>query len=130
MKEKIPMQGLRRLREQKGMTQKDTAAALGVPLPTYLNYEYGTREAGYSELLRLANFFKCHVEDLFNAREVIKTDNEKNRPMFDADEVKEASAPLSELLKKKGCPHITAIVSASFVKIVSDEIGIPLTNED
>jgi len=56
-------------------------------------------------------------------------ENEIKRPMFNVEEVKEASAPLIELLKKKGCPHTTAIVSTDYIKIVSDEIGVSLIPE-
>ena len=58
------MNRLRQLREQKGLTMKDTARALELPYTTYVNYEKGAREPGGEMLVKLATFFGTSVDDL------------------------------------------------------------------
>ena len=58
------MNRLRQLREQKGLTMKDTARALELPYTTYVNYEKGSREPGGDMLIKLADFFGTSVDYL------------------------------------------------------------------
>ena len=46
------------------------------------------------------------------------------------DELKEAVQSLHQLLCKRGNPHTTIIVTQAFVKVVQDEIGVPLSVPD
>lgn len=47
-----------------------------------------------------------------------------------AEEFKNAAEPILKLLYEKGCPHKTAIISTTCIKIVSDELGILLEFKD
>lgn len=55
---------LKELRTQKGYSQKELAAMLGISQPAYANYERGAREADYGTLSRLAGIFGVSVDYL------------------------------------------------------------------
>jgi len=46
------------------------------------------------------------------------------------DMLKEAAQPLHELLCKYGDPHTSIVITQSSVKVVQDEIGMPLPVPD
>lgn len=46
------------------------------------------------------------------------------------DELKKAAEPLVELLRKKGHPHMTVIVTGRWIKLVEDITGIPMPYDD
>lgn len=46
------------------------------------------------------------------------------------EELKEISKPLIEYLKKNYNPHTAVVISESGIKVVSDEISIPLITHD
>lgn len=52
MKERLKM-----LREEKGVTQKEVAAAIGVTPSAYANYEQGTREPSIQILINICRYF-------------------------------------------------------------------------
>jgi putative transcriptional regulator len=56
---------LRALRESKGMTQADLAAALGVSRQTIISIEQGRYAPSLDLALRLARLFGRTVEELF-----------------------------------------------------------------
>lgn len=56
------MNSLRKLRIQKGLNMRQTAAALCIPYTTYVNYEKGEREPNSEMLMRLADFFGVSVD--------------------------------------------------------------------
>ncbi|MDY4976751.1 MAG: helix-turn-helix domain-containing protein [Clostridia bacterium] len=56
------MERLRKLRESKGLYQKDVAAVLGVDRTTYVKYERGDSDPGKENLIKLANFFDVSVD--------------------------------------------------------------------
>ncbi len=57
-------QRLKELREEKGLTQKQVAAALNLNTVTYLHYEKAQREPPLSVLADMAKFFDVTVDYL------------------------------------------------------------------
>lgn len=55
---------LKKLREEKGLLQKDVASAIGVTTSAYGFYEQGKREPDYDTLQRLADFFSVSIDFL------------------------------------------------------------------
>lgn len=55
---------LRELREQKGVTQKEVADAIGCTATVYSRYERGEREPDISTLCSLADYFKVSTDAL------------------------------------------------------------------
>lgn len=58
------MNRLSELRRDKGLNMKETAAKLGMPYTTYVNYEKGTREPNSETLIQLADFFGTSIDYL------------------------------------------------------------------
>lgn len=58
------MYALRSLREERGYSQKDIAAALNVAPSTYNQWETGKREPDNATLLRIADFFHVTTDCL------------------------------------------------------------------
>ena len=55
---------LRELREQKGVTQKEVANAIGCTATVYSRYERGEREPDISTLCSLADYFEVSTDTL------------------------------------------------------------------
>lgn len=55
---------LRALREQKGVTQKEVAIAVGCTATVYSRYERGEREPDISTLCSLADYFKVSIDSI------------------------------------------------------------------
>ena len=55
---------LRELREQKGVTQKEVATAVGCTSTVYSRYERGEREPDISTLCSLADYFKVSIDSI------------------------------------------------------------------
>ena len=55
---------LRELREQKGVTQKEVATAVGCTPTVYSRYERGEREPDISTLCSLADYFKVSIDSI------------------------------------------------------------------
>ena len=60
---------LKELREERGMTQKQLAQALGLNSVTYLHYEKSQREPPLSLLADMAAFFEVSVDYLLGLTE-------------------------------------------------------------
>lgn len=58
------MLNLRRLREDRGLTQKDMAEKLQVSKPTYCHYETGRYEPDLKTISWLADYFGCSIDYL------------------------------------------------------------------
>lgn len=56
------MEHLKKLREKKGLLQKDVAAVLGVDRTTYVKYERGDSDPGKENIVKLANFFNVSTD--------------------------------------------------------------------
>lgn len=59
---------LQSARRDKGVSQADAAAYIGVSTAAYQNYENGRREAGYDVIAKLADYF-CVTTDYLLGRE-------------------------------------------------------------
>ena len=66
-----------RLRAKRGLTQKDVAKALKVPLSTYKEWEYGRRIQGEQIYVALAETLNVTVRALLTGH----FDTEKNEPL-------------------------------------------------
>ena len=55
---------LRELREQKGVTQKEVATAIGCTATVYSRYEREEREPDIATLCSLANYFQVSTDTL------------------------------------------------------------------
>lgn len=55
---------LRELREQKSVTQKEVATAVGCTSTVYSRYERGEREPDISTLCSLADFFNVNIDSI------------------------------------------------------------------
>ena len=55
---------LRELREQKGVTQKEVATAVGCTSNVYSRYERGEREPDITTLCSLADYFKVSIDSI------------------------------------------------------------------
>ena len=53
-----------KLRTERNFSQKDVAQNVGISLPSYQRYEYGTREPQLSTLVALADFYNIDLDDL------------------------------------------------------------------
>ena len=59
---------LRELREQSGKTRADVAAALGVSVSGFSNYENGNRKIGIEQVLVLANIYGETAVEIIKAQ--------------------------------------------------------------
>ncbi|MBQ7974781.1 MAG: helix-turn-helix transcriptional regulator [Clostridia bacterium] len=63
---------LKELRNKKGITQLKLAMDLNMSQNTVSRYESGKREAGYNELIKIADYFNISIDYLLE-----RTDNPK-----------------------------------------------------
>lgn len=55
---------LKELRKEKGITQLQLALELNMSQNTISRYETGERQAGYDELIRIADYFNVSIDYL------------------------------------------------------------------
>lgn len=55
---------LKQLRKEIRYTQREVSDGSGVPFSTYVAYELGYRKPSLAAAQKLADFFKCRVEDI------------------------------------------------------------------
>ena len=60
------MPNLRRLRNERRLTQSELAAAIGINTRTILRWENGEGEPGAAELIALARFFRVSIDQLLS----------------------------------------------------------------
>ena len=80
---------LKYLREQRGKTMRETAAALGMPYTTYINYEKQLREPNSETLVALANYYDVTVDYLIG-----RSDSPTATPPSDLDPEKYGLRPI------------------------------------
>lgn len=56
---------LKELREEKGLSQKQVAELLRLPISTYANWEQGRREPSITDIFRLLQVFDATANELF-----------------------------------------------------------------
>ncbi len=56
---------LKDLREEKGLSQKQVAELLQLPISTYANWEQGRREPSITDIFRLLQVFDATANELF-----------------------------------------------------------------
>ncbi len=61
---------LKLLREEIGLTKKDTAKIFNLPYTTYVNYESGTREPSFTFMIEVAKFYNVTVDFLIGASNI------------------------------------------------------------
>lgn len=66
---------IKKLREQKNITQTALAKELNIARSTLCQYEKGTREADYNTLVHLANFFSTTVDYIICREEYTTNQN-------------------------------------------------------
>ncbi len=66
------MKTLRELREERGLSPVDVAAALKVSLASIYNWESGKHEPRVSQLRKLAEFFGVSTDEIVLERDFIK----------------------------------------------------------
>lgn len=106
---------IKELREEKGLSQKKLAEALGVSPGTIGNWESGIREPNFDMVTKVAEFFQVTVDYLLgqsnvrNQDTVIPDDDDIKFALFDGDqgisdeayeEVKRFAAFIKEKYKK------------------------------
>lgn len=55
---------LKQLRKELRYKQKEVSEGAGVSFSTYVAYELGYRKPSLAQAQKLANFYKCKVEDI------------------------------------------------------------------
>ncbi len=60
------MTAIRRYRKKLGLTQKEFAAALGMNQASISRFETGERKPDVDDLIAIARFFGCKVDDLID----------------------------------------------------------------
>lgn len=55
---------LKQLRKEIRFTQREVSNESGVPFSTYVAYEMGYRKPSLENAQKLANFFKCKVDEI------------------------------------------------------------------
>ena len=58
------MEGLRKIRVQKGMTQAEMAQSLGIARNTFSQYECGKREPKIAVMKKMAELLGCTVDEI------------------------------------------------------------------
>ena len=61
---------LKELREERGLTQREIAAAMNINSVTYLHYEKSQREPPLALLVRFAKFFQVSVDYLLGLTDI------------------------------------------------------------
>ncbi len=76
---------IKQLRIDKGISQKEMASNIGIPVSTYSNYENDYREPKAEIINRIANALDIEISDLLKSDEILKFDNEKANIEFNND---------------------------------------------
>ncbi len=57
---------LKTIREERGLSQKDLASKLNVPVSTYANWEQGRREPSIVDIFRIIEILEIDANELFS----------------------------------------------------------------
>lgn len=99
---------LKKLRNKRGLTQKEMAGKLKIQPPTYSSYENGNRTPDYDVVVNIADFFSVSVDYLFG-----RVDNPNIAILED----------LPEELRVEGIKAVYAVKEALKTGLTADEIN-------
>ena len=57
---------LKTIREERGLSQKDLASKLNVPISTYANWEQGRREPSICDIFKILEILEIDANELFS----------------------------------------------------------------
>lgn len=60
------MTAIRRLREERGLSQQELATAIGVTQGAVSHWENGLRKPAIDDMVKMATLFNCKVDDLID----------------------------------------------------------------
>lgn len=80
----------------------------------------------------MKNFFEKILDEVLKEtiEEMEKEEQNSKDGEITADELRKASEPLVELLRKKGHPHMLALVTDRAAEIAETTLGLPLPYDD
>lgn len=84
---------IRKLRMEKGYSQKEMAALCGIPYSTYSNYENNNREPGKEQIEKIAKVLEVSADDLIGYKKIIDK--------FTIDTIDNINYHIMRLLKEK-----------------------------
>ncbi|HAP94519.1 XRE family transcriptional regulator [Epilithonimonas hominis] len=142
------MLNIKRIREQKNLTQDDLVAKTGIPKRSYVSYENGEADIQLSKLLKIASVLEVTISDLAgdskNEKKVINSDDNQNDNFIDTipkvkeklSIVKEKESEYSAVIRKlkfsenvnlseQGAPFYPLPVSAGTVAELTKEKAEP-----
>lgn len=108
------MVNLKKIRESKGIRQKDVADYLEIGLSTFSQYETGKREPDNSTLVKIADYFNCSVDYLLGRVDSPEVIIKKAPPVGDATDEYEID---------KNASPLTAEEIAELRQILRDSTG-------
>ena len=76
-------QALRKIREAKGLAQKEVAIAAKMDTGQYSRIENGKTDPSFSAVVRIAKALGVELTELFQANELFKEVNSKNRTLME-----------------------------------------------
>lgn len=91
---------LRKLREEKGLYQKEVASALGISKSRYTNYELGIREPDNQMLKQIAFFFNVSLDYLLDVTDEPVPLNKDSEPPYREKTLEESILLNKELSEK------------------------------
>ncbi|AWM14195.1 XRE family transcriptional regulator [Flavobacterium sediminis] len=101
---------LKRVREAKGLSQKELAGLLDMPQPQYSRIENGKTDPSFTVVYRIANALNVSLSELFNADEIFSDVNAYDKTLIEKlklldslndDEKKSIYTLIDSLITKK-----------------------------
>lgn len=119
------MKTLKERRKAAGLTLIGLSEKTGIHYNSLLRYEKGTASPGIENLKRISEALSCSVSELLG---------EERAEIKPCDiafaELEKAAEPLVELLRKKGTPMLTVIVTSRSVDVEQSVMGVPFPYDD
>lgn len=114
---------LAKLRKARGLSQSETAAALGITQSTYAGWETGTRKVQLSTMLQLSNYFGVSVDVLIGVQKfTVPTTDER---AFDLKESEKnlilTFRKLNREGKQKLCERADELLDLGYVQKGDDQ---------
>lgn len=95
------MNNIRKIRENKKMSQSSVARELGVSRQAYYNYETGKREADYETLLKIAEILDSSVDELISGREYKQAVAIEGSDLLSPEELQKAQEFIKFLISQR-----------------------------